>query len=66
MHRKVKEKNFRKSAQEIAVSIFDRQVRKLRNKEIASVKVLWQNQQVEEATWEAEEEMKKPYPYLFE
>ncbi|XP_070025337.1 uncharacterized protein [Nicotiana sylvestris] len=42
-----------------------RQVRKLRNKEIASVKVLWRNQQVEEATWEAEEEMKRKYPHLF-
>ncbi|XP_070057112.1 uncharacterized protein [Nicotiana tomentosiformis] len=52
--------------EEIPVAILDRQVRKLRNKEIASVKVLWQNQQVEEATWEAEEDMKKMYPYLFE
>ncbi|XP_070034582.1 uncharacterized protein [Nicotiana tomentosiformis] len=52
--------------EEIPVSILDRQVRKLRNKEIASVKLLWQNQQVEEATWEAEEEMKKKYPNLFE
>ncbi|XP_070002476.1 uncharacterized protein [Nicotiana sylvestris] len=43
-----------------------RQVRKLRNKEIASVKMLWRNQQVEEATWEAEDEMKKKYPHLFE
>ncbi|XP_070010138.1 uncharacterized protein [Nicotiana sylvestris] len=43
-----------------------RQVRKLRNKEIVSVKVLWRNQQVEEATWEAEEEMRKEYPHLFE
>ncbi|XP_070034752.1 uncharacterized protein [Nicotiana tomentosiformis] len=52
--------------EEIPVSIIDRQLRKLRNKEIASVKVLWRNQQVEEATWEAEEGMKKKYPYLFE
>ncbi|XP_019261004.1 PREDICTED: uncharacterized protein LOC109238960 [Nicotiana attenuata] len=36
--------------EEIPVAILDRQVGKLRNKEIASVKVLWQNQQVEEAT----------------
>ncbi|XP_070025082.1 uncharacterized protein [Nicotiana sylvestris] len=42
-----------------------RQARKLRNKEIASVKVLWRNQQSEEATWEVEEEMKKKYPHLF-
>ncbi|XP_019242092.1 PREDICTED: uncharacterized protein LOC109222153 [Nicotiana attenuata] len=39
--------------EEIPVSILDMQVRKLRNKEIASVKVLWRNQQVEEASWEA-------------
>ncbi|WMV40930.1 hypothetical protein MTR67_034315, partial [Solanum verrucosum] len=37
----------------ILKSILDRQVRKLRTKEIASVKVLWRNQFVEEATWEA-------------
>ncbi|XP_070046061.1 uncharacterized protein [Nicotiana tomentosiformis] len=52
--------------EEIPVSIIDWQVRKLRNKEIVSVKVLWRNQKIEEATWEAEEEMKKKYPYLFE
>ncbi|XP_070050586.1 uncharacterized protein [Nicotiana tomentosiformis] len=51
---------------EIPVSIIDRQVRKLRNKEISSVKVLWRNQQIEEAAWELEEEMKKKYPYLVE
>ncbi|XP_070009842.1 uncharacterized protein [Nicotiana sylvestris] len=54
------------SYEEVPVVVLDRHVRKLRNKEIASVKVLWQNQQVEEATWEAEDEMKKKYPYLFE
>ncbi|XP_070029609.1 uncharacterized protein [Nicotiana sylvestris] len=32
------------SYEEVPVAILDRQVRKLRNKEIASVKVLWQNQ----------------------
>ncbi|XP_070029959.1 uncharacterized protein [Nicotiana sylvestris] len=53
------------SYEEISVVILDRQVQKLRNKEIASVKVLWQNQQVDEATWEAEEEMRKNSPHLF-
>ncbi|WMV51611.1 hypothetical protein MTR67_044996 [Solanum verrucosum] len=48
------------------MEILDRQVRKLRTKEVASVKVLWRNQFVEEATWEAEEDMKKRYPHLFE
>src|SRR5688572_29753850 len=51
--------------EEVPVEILDRQVKKLRNKEVASVKVLWRNQKVESATWEAEEDMKKRYPYLF-
>ncbi|WMV18248.1 hypothetical protein MTR67_011633 [Solanum verrucosum] len=38
------------SYEEIPVQILDRQVRKLRTKEVASVKVLWRNQFVEEAT----------------
>ncbi|WMV09456.1 hypothetical protein MTR67_002841 [Solanum verrucosum] len=54
------------SYEEIPIQILDRQVRKLRKKEVASVKVLWRNQFVEEATWEAEEDMKKRYPHLFE
>ncbi|WMV45553.1 hypothetical protein MTR67_038938 [Solanum verrucosum] len=54
------------SYEEIPVQILDRQVRKLRTKEVALVKVLWRNQFVEEATWEAEEDMKKRYPHLFE
>jgi len=37
------EVNEKLTYEEIPVSIIDRQVRKLRNKEIASVKVLWQN-----------------------
>ncbi|WMV46233.1 hypothetical protein MTR67_039618 [Solanum verrucosum] len=49
----------------IPVKILDRQVRKLRTKEVISVKVLWRNQFVEEATWDAEEDMKKRYPHLF-
>ncbi|XP_070040893.1 uncharacterized protein [Nicotiana tomentosiformis] len=52
--------------EEIPIYIIDRQVQKLRNKEIASVNMLWQNQHVEEDTWEAEEEMNKKYPYMFE
>ncbi|CAN4118023.1 unnamed protein product [Withania somnifera] len=52
--------------EEVPVAILDRQVKKLRNKEVASLKVLWRNQQVEEVTWEAEEAMKSKYPYLFE
>ncbi|WMV10055.1 hypothetical protein MTR67_003440 [Solanum verrucosum] len=54
------------SYEEIPVQILNRRVRKLRTKEVASVKVLWRKQFVEEATWEAEEDMKKRYPHLFE
>ncbi|WMV40955.1 hypothetical protein MTR67_034340 [Solanum verrucosum] len=54
------------SYKEIPVQILDHQVRRLRTKDVASVKVLWRNQFVEEATWEVEEDMKKRYPYLFE
>ncbi|XP_069145962.1 uncharacterized protein [Solanum lycopersicum] len=38
------------SYEDIPVHILDCQVRKLRTKEVASVKVLWRNQYVEEAT----------------
>ncbi|WMV58020.1 hypothetical protein MTR67_051405 [Solanum verrucosum] len=54
------------SYEEIPVQILDRQVRKLRTKEVASVKVLCRNQFVEEATLETEEDMKKRYGHLFE
>ena len=60
------EVNKKLTYEEIPISMIDSQVRKLRNKEITSVKVLWRNQQVQEATWEAEEEIKKKYPYLSE
>ncbi|WMV15000.1 hypothetical protein MTR67_008385 [Solanum verrucosum] len=35
---------------EIPVETLDRQVRKLRTQEVASIKVLWRNQSVEKAT----------------
>ncbi|XP_074278060.1 uncharacterized protein LOC141601666 [Silene latifolia] len=50
---------------EVAKEILDRKVRKTRNGEIALVKVLWSNHKVEEATWEAEAEIKEKYPDLF-
>ncbi|XP_015060539.1 uncharacterized protein LOC107006521 [Solanum pennellii] len=53
------------SYEEKPVAILDRQVRRLRTKDVASVKVLWQNNNSEEMTWEAEDEMKNKYPYLF-
>ncbi|WMV18828.1 hypothetical protein MTR67_012213, partial [Solanum verrucosum] len=40
-------------------------VRRLKTKEVASVQVLWRNHFVEEASSEAQEDMKKTYPHLF-
>ena len=47
------------------IQILDREVKKLRNKEVPLVKVLWRNQRSEEATWECEDDMKQKYPKLF-
>ncbi|XP_074288236.1 uncharacterized protein LOC141613401 [Silene latifolia] len=44
----------------------DRKVRKTRHGETTLVKVLWSNHLVEEATWEAEENIKERYHHLFE
>ncbi|KAL2243599.1 UNVERIFIED_CONTAM: Transposon Tf2-12 polyprotein [Sesamum indicum] len=45
--------------------ILDRNVRKLRKKDIPMVKVRWSHHYPREATWEVEEHMKEKYPYLF-
>ena len=50
---------------EETVAILDREVRKLRSKEIASIKVQWKNRPVEESTWEKEADMQERYPHLF-
>ncbi|XP_073152499.1 uncharacterized protein [Henckelia pumila] len=54
------------SYEKMSVQILDRQVRRLRNREIPMVKVLWHNQLVEEATWETEQDMRARYPELFD
>ncbi|XP_070049862.1 uncharacterized protein [Nicotiana tomentosiformis] len=54
------------SYEEEPMAIVDRQVRKLRSKEIEFVKVLWRNHTVEEATWEIEDAMRVKYPHLFQ
>ncbi|XP_069144375.1 uncharacterized protein [Solanum lycopersicum] len=53
------------SYEEKPVAILDCRVRRLCTKDVASLKVLWQNNNREEMTWEAEDEMKNKYPYLF-
>ncbi|TMW80296.1 hypothetical protein EJD97_021759 [Solanum chilense] len=47
------------------VAILDREVRKFRSREIASIKVQWKNRPIEEATWEKEADMREIYPHLF-
>ena len=53
------------SFEEEPVAILDREVRKLRSREIASIKVQWKNRPVEEATWEKEADMQERYRHLF-
>ncbi|GAU51960.1 hypothetical protein TSUD_417460 [Trifolium subterraneum] len=49
----------------IPLRIEGREVKKLRNKEIASVKVIWGGPAGENVTWELESKMKSSYPDLF-
>ncbi|WMV45574.1 hypothetical protein MTR67_038959 [Solanum verrucosum] len=52
--------------EEEPVAILDCDVRKLRTKEIMSVKVQWKHHPVEEATWETGKDMRDKYPQLFD
>ena len=51
--------------EERPIKILDLKVRSTRNKDVRIVKVLWSNHNTEEATWEAEDDMRKRYPNLF-
>ena len=51
--------------EDVAVDVLDHQVRRLRNKQVASVKVLWRSWSVEGSTWKEEAVMKAKYPHLF-
>ncbi|WMV41209.1 hypothetical protein MTR67_034594 [Solanum verrucosum] len=51
--------------EEIPIEILDWKVKRLRNKEVAFVKVFWRNDLVEGATLEAEANMMSRYPHLF-
>lgn len=51
--------------EEEPVQLLDRKEQVLRNKTISLVKVLWRSHQVEEATWEPEDQMRQQYPHLF-
>ena len=51
--------------EERPVRIVDTKLQELRSKEVKLVKVIWKNRNVEEATWELEDEMRKNHPSLF-
>ncbi len=51
--------------EEEPVRILAREVKKLRNKRISLVKVLWRHHNTEEATWESKETMRQQFPQLF-
>ncbi|XP_015081313.1 uncharacterized protein LOC107024900 [Solanum pennellii] len=53
------------SYEEVPVEILDRHVKRMRNKKVARLKVLWMNHLVEGATWESEADMRSFYPHLF-
>ena len=48
------------------IKIMDRQEKRLRSKVIPLVKIWWENQLGNEATWEKEADMRQKYPHLFE
>ena len=48
------------------IAIVDKQVCKLRSKEIPLVKVIWNHYSENKATWELEEDMRRLYPQLFQ
>jgi len=51
--------------EELPVQILDRKEQQLRTKTIPFVKVLWRNHDVEEVSWELENEISNKYPHLF-
>ena len=48
------------------VAIMDKRVKRLRSKDVVSVKVAWRGPAGEEMTWEPEIIMREKYPHLFE
>ncbi|XP_069147072.1 uncharacterized protein [Solanum lycopersicum] len=62
---RIRDMVLRGEAKEAITDEEDREVRKLRSREIAYVKVQWKNRPVEEYTWEKEADMQERYPHLF-
>lgn len=53
------------SYENVSVVVLDRQVRRLRNNEVVSLKVLWKSQSIKGASWEEESSLKSKYSHLF-
>ena len=53
------------SYEDVPIEILDHHFRRLRNKEFASIKVLWRSQSADGSTCKAEVVMKAKYPHLF-
>ena len=51
--------------EEVPVDILDRHIKRLRNREITTMNVLLRNHLVKGATWEAEDDIRSPYPDRF-
>jgi hypothetical protein len=47
------------------IEIIERQVKKLRRKKVATLKVKWSAKRGPEYKWEPEAEMRRKYPHLF-
>ncbi|KAK6284671.1 hypothetical protein POUND7_003623 [Theobroma cacao] len=52
--------------EEQPIAILEKQVKKLRSKDVASVKVLWRNHTSKEVTWEVEDDMRTKHSHLFD
>ena len=52
--------------EEVPVKLLDHKVQELQTKNIPLVKVWWRNHEIEEASWELENEIRKKYPSLFD
>ena len=49
----------------LLVRIGDRRIKQIRGKDIPLVKVLWNQQDEGDATWQLESNMREMYPHLF-
>jgi hypothetical protein len=51
--------------QDLPVKIFDTVTKRTRNSEVRICRVQWSRHEVEEATWERDDALKKEFPHLF-